>query len=497
MEGTIYSLIPPLAVILLVIFTKKIALSIGTGIVLSALMLSSFRPLAALRLIAHSFAMIFYDPADGWNTDNVLLIVFVLGLGALTALIEQSGGAAGFGRWAGRHVHTAAGAQLVAAALGILIFIDDYFNALTVGEVAKNLTDRQGVSREKLAYIIDCTSAPVCSICPISSWGAYIIALYAMLLPHTESPLMEFIRTIPYNFYPIFALLVMLLCAAMNVNIGRMKNAPPAPQQTPDSPHAAGRARDLIAPIAVLVAVSTACILFTGYQNAAHKDFLSVFSSASTNLSLCVGCAAALVWSSVRYFQLHRARGYLRAVGKGVRAISPATFILLIAWMLINLIDRMHVGVYISQQFVQAQIPVSLVPVLLFLVSSLMAFATGFSWGAFGIMLPIGIQMAKDLHLPPAMMYCCLAAVLSGSVFGDHCSPISDTTILSSTGAQCNHINHVVSQLPYAIFSALIAAVGFWIAGVTRSIWAAYGVQLALLVLWAIGVRVFRRVRAA
>ena len=223
MIGSVYALIPPVLVIVMVIATKKIILSIFSGIVISALMIENFQLLPAMKNIVEEAVGIFYE--DGAvNTDNILLILFILGLGMVTAFIEKNGGAAGFARWAQKRVKSAGMAQMMAVILGILIFIDDYFNALTVGEVSRGLTDRYKVSREKLAYLIDSTSAPVCSICPLSSWGAYIIALFAVLLPRTAAPLNQFIHTIPYNFYAIFALSVVGLSAWFNINVGKMKD---------------------------------------------------------------------------------------------------------------------------------------------------------------------------------------------------------------------------------------------------------------------------------
>jgi len=470
MIGSVYALIPPVLVIVMVIATKKIILSIFSGIVISALMIENFQLLPALKNIVEEAVGIFYE--DGVvNTDNILLILFILGLGMVTAFIEKNGGAAGFARWAQKRVKSAGMAQMMAVILGILIFIDDYFNALTVGEVSRGLTDRYKVSREKLAYLIDSTSAPVCSICPLSSWGAYIIALFAVLLPRTAAPLNQFIHTIPYNFYAIFALSVVGLSETMVQKEGEEK------------------ASDLVVPIVLLAGISFCMMFLTGLIASGSFDIFRILENASTYLSLLLGCVAACIYCGIRYFKLHGKHPVMVAA-EGIRAVAGATSALLFAWVLIDMISALEAGTFLSGLIVKYAVPAVFLPFLLFLLSGVMALATGFSWGVFGIMLPISVQITQSLNMPTEMIYCCLGAVLSGSVFGDHCSPISDTTILSSAGAQCRHVDHVVSQMPYAIFSGGIAALGFLVAGLTESLVLAFAVQILALVLSAILFRI-------
>ena len=459
MIGSVYALIPPVLVIVMVIATKKIILSIFSGIVISALMIENFQLLPAMKNIVEEAVGIFYE--DGAvNTDNILLILFILGLGMVTAFIEKNGGAAGFARWAQKRVKSAGMAQMMAVILGILIFIDDYFNALTVGEVSRGLTDRYKVSREKLAYLIDSTSAPVCSICPLSSWGAYIIALFAVLLPRTAAPLNQFIHTIPYNFYAIFALSVVGLSAWFNINVGKMKDVASIYRQERAIRHAETmvqkegeeKASDLVVPIVLLAGISFCMMFLTGLIASGSFDIFRILENASTYLSLLLGCVAACIYCGIRYFKLHGKHPVMVAA-EGIRAVAGATSALLFAWVLIDMISALEAGTFLSGLIVKYAVPAVFLPFLLFLLSGVMALATGFSWGVFGIMLPISVQITQSLNMPTEMIYCCLGAVLSGSVFGDHCSPISDTTILSSAGAQCRHVDHVVSQMPYAIFS--------------------------------------------
>lgn len=480
MEATAISLIPPLIVILLVIATRRVVISISAGIIAGAFILCNFQPGETVEAVVGSASRIFYT-AGNWNTDNILLVLFILGLGMLTAYIDKNGGTIGFARWAQKRVKNAAMAQLLAVVLGIIIFIDDYFNALTVGEVSRSLTDRYKVSREKLAYIIDSTSAPVCSICPLSSWGAYIIALFAVILPGTAAPLNQFIGTIPYNFYAIFSLAVVLISAIWNINLGRMNDASSIQSDVKplDDTHEK-HASDLVMPISILVVVSVGTMYITGRIFSGSRNIFEILQYASTYLSLCAGCAAGLGWAVYRYWHFHGKELFSTAF-TGIKKVAGATTALLFAWVLIDIIGMLEPGAYLSGLLIEYQISSQLLPCLLFLFSAVMALATGFSWGVFGIMLPISVQMASSLGVGDTMLYCCLGAVLSGAVFGDHCSPISDTTILSSTGAQCVHIDHVVSQLPYAIFSAAVAAAGFLVMGFTGSLGAAFLLQTGIL----------------
>lgn len=480
MEATAISLIPPLIVILLVIATRRVVISISAGIIAGAFILCNFQPGETVEAVVGSASRIFYT-AGNWNTDNILLVLFILGLGMLTAYIDKNGGTIGFARWAQKRVKNAAMAQLLAVVLGIIIFIDDYFNALTVGEVSRSLTDRYKVSREKLAYIIDSTSAPVCSICPLSSWGAYIIALFAVILPGTAAPLNQFIGTIPYNFYAIFSLAVVLISAIWNINLGRMNDASSIQSDVKplDDTHEK-HASDLVMPISILVVVSVGTMYITGRIFSGSRNIFEILQHASTYLSLCAGCAAGLGWAVYRYWHFHGKELFSTAFS-GIKKVAGATTALLFAWVLIDIIGMLEPGAYLSGLLIEYQISSQLLPCLLFLFSAVMALATGFSWGVFGIMLPISVQMASSLGVGDTMLYCCLGAVLSGAVFGDHCSPISDTTILSSTGAQCVHIDHVVSQLPYAIFSAAVAAAGFLVMGFTGGLGAAFLLQTGIL----------------
>lgn len=467
MEGSIYSLIPPVLVIICVLLSKKVILSITLGIVSSALIIHDMNVIQAAQAVLESFLHLFY--VDGaWNVSNLYLMAFLLLLGVLTAFIARMGGTSAFAQWASKHVKSGAGAQLLAFILGVIIFIDDYFNALTVGEIARPLTDRYRVSREKLAYIIDSTSAPVCVISPISSWGAYIIGLLGVIYATHEidtAPFIGFLSIIPYNFYAIFSLLFVLVTIFWNIDPGKMKYREVAEIEE-EVQTETGKASDLLVPIGVLIIVTLSMMFLTGWQAARALDFMAILENTDTYLSLLVGAIIAIAFALFRY---HRAghRVYVKPFWEGIRSMTGACLILCFAWALIELISAVGTGTYLSGLFASMDFNSAYLPAVLFVISCFMALATGTSWGTFGVMLPIGAQMAMTLD--PQIFTICLGAVLAGSVYGDHCSPISDTTILSSAGAKCHHIDHVMTQLPLACFVAVISCAGYLIAGITES----------------------------
>lgn len=467
MTGTIYSLIPPILVIVCVLISKKVIPSITIGIVSSALLIHNFNILDAISSIVTVFVHIFY--VDGAvNISNIYLIGFLIILGILTSFIARMGGTHAFAKWSHQHVKNKYAAQLLAFFLGILIFIDDYFNALTVGEISRPLIDQHKVSREKLAYIIDSTSAPVCVISPISSWGAYIIAMLTTIFATyqiKDAPFIGFFKIIPFNFYAIFSLLSVAAVILLDINIGKMKYREEAHTVEEES-NESGRPSDLLVPIGTLIIVTLFMIFFTGYLECKQFDFMEMLKMSNTYLSLLIGSVVSL-GITLNRFRKTNITDYVHPLKNGVRSMMPAVSILIFAWALIELISDIGTGTYLSSLFASMNINSVYLPFILFVISGFMALATGTSWGTFGVMLPIGAQMA--IHLNPELFMICLGAVLSGSVFGDHCSPISDTTILSSTGAKCHHINHVTTQMPYAISSAIVSSVGFLVAGFTGS----------------------------
>ncbi|WP_077327837.1 Na+/H+ antiporter NhaC family protein [Virgibacillus siamensis] len=503
MEGTIYSIIPALLMLVLVLLTRRVLLSLGAGIVVGALFIHDFAIIGSLKEIWAVFYGIFV--IDGQlNVGNFQLLGFLLLLGVLTAFLTASGGSRAFGEWMIKRVKTRAGAQVMTGVLGLIIFIDDYFNSLAVGQIARPLTDRHNISRAKLAYFIDSTSAPVTVISPISSWGAYIIGIIGGLLAANEiteiQPLEAFIKIIPLNFYALAALLLVFLVAYFRMDIGPMRKHEeramnegillnPETDHVPGDlgdvfdPHSNGRIYHLLVPIGILIAATVAAMLMTGIMaSGTDVTLLSTFANTNVNLSLLIGGVAAVVSAWIFHgLQQKPKAGIIKIFVEGIKTMLPAIYILLLAWMIGSIIGTLGTGEYLSQIVSDASISPSLLPFLFFAIAGIMALATGTSWGTFGIMLPIAAEVTSITDV--SMLLPSLAAVLAGSVFGDHCTPISDTTILSSTGAGSNHIDHVMTQLPYAVIAAVSASIGYLVVGFTDLV--AVGLLASIIVIIA------------
>lgn len=488
MENSALSLIPPVLAIAMVMVTRKVLLSLGVGIVVGLLMLHSFNPLDSLEQLYTIVKGIFV--ADGGvNTDKVYNLIFLFFLGMVASLVTVAGGSRAFGNWAVKKVKTRRGATFIPAVLGLIIFIDDYFNALTVGNVSRPVTDRHRISRAKLAYMIDSTSAPVCVIMPVSSWGAYIISvlagIFAMHGVSAYGSLEAFVRMIPMNYYAIIALLMILAVAFFNIDFGLMRkherraidkgeltdpDKGPVPGNEDElTANANGKVRDLVWPIIVLVAATVSFMIFTGARaSEGSATLLSVFENTDVPTSLLYGSILGWVTAMIFVFLRKTTGEHIKqGMWAGIKSMLPAIYILLFAWTIIEVISDLGTGTYLAGLVQNAHLSLTLLPMLLFLIAAFMSFATGTSWGTFGVMLPIAgeIAAATDVNL----MLPVLAAVLAGAIFGDHCSPISDTTILSSAGAGSHHIDHVMTQIPYAITIALISAVGYLVLGLTDS----------------------------
>ncbi len=500
------SLVPPLIALTMAIVTRRVLLSLGVGILLGATLLNNYSILPLLQYVGKAVKGLFIEDG-GINTWNVSIIGFLLLLGMLTALLTLSGGTKAFANWAQQHIKSKRDAKFLAAGLGIFIFVDDYFNSLAVGAIARPVTDKFKVSRAKLAYLLDSTAAPICVLVPASSWGAYIITLIGgILLSHQMgdmSALDAFVQLIPMNFYAVFALLMVFAVVAFNLNIGPMRkqehfaqiNAYPADEKISEKildldeeleieQSENGRVSDLLIPIIVLIIATISSMIFTGYQAllADKKGFsiLGAFENTDVGLSLCyggsIGLAVAL-YTVLR--QPLKSSQIFGALARGLESMLNAILILCFAWLIGGVIKDMETGKYLSS-LVQGNMNPQLLPLILFVLSGIMAFSTGTSWGTFGIMLPIAGDLAGATD--STLMLPVLASVLAGSVFGDHCSPISDTTILSSTGARCNHIDHVATQLPYALIVAAVSATGYAVLGLTGSTTVAFLSSLAFFI---------------
>ena len=485
MYATFWALVPPVVAIALALITKEVYSSLFLGILVGGLFYSGF---SFEGTIVH----IFQDGVVSVLSDsyNVGILIFLVILGAIVCLMNKAGGSAAFGRWASEHIKTRTGAQLATIALGVLIFIDDYFNCLTVGSVMRPVTDKHNISRAKLAYLIDATAAPICIIAPISSWAAAVTGFV-----EGEDGLALFISAIPYNFYALLTIVMMVTIAILNIDFGSMKvhedNAKNGDLfTTPDRPYGDGNdevavgnggVKDLVIPILSLIVCCVIGMIWTG-GFFAGENFVTAFSNSDASVGLAVGSAFALVITIALYVS-RKVLGFkecMDCIPEGFKAMVPAIMILTFAWTLKAMTDSLG-----AAEFVAALIKgsasgiVNLLPAIIFLVGCFLAFATGTSWGTFGILIPIVVDAFQATN--PTLMTIAISACMAGAVCGDHCSPISDTTIMASAGAQCNHVNHVSTQLPYAVSVAAISFITYIVAGFVQSAWISLPVGIVLI----------------
>lgn len=482
---TPWSLLPPVIAIGLALITKEVYTSLFIGIVIGGLLYSNFS-------FEGTLTHVFNDGIVSVLADayNVGILIFLVILGIMVMLMNKAGGSAAFGRWASTHIKTRAGAQLATVALGILIFIDDYFNCLTVGSVMRPVSDNSKISRAKLAYVIDATAAPVCIIAPVSSWAA-AVASYV----EDGNGLYLFIQTIPFNFYALLTLVMMVFLSLTGMDYGPMakheKNAKEngdifsgmnayaeaaAENSNPD-----GKVIDLLLPIAVLI---VSCVIGMIYSGGFFEgsSFVESFSNADASIGLMLGSAVALIITAIYYFarRILTFKGLAEAIPEGFKSMVPAILILTFAWSLKAMTDSLG-----AKQFVEALVQnsaggfQSFLPAIVFLIGAFLAFATGTSWGTFGILIPITLAV---FPLGNPLGIICVSACMAGAVCGDHCSPISDTTIMASAGAQCDHVTHVSTQLPYAITVAGVSFVSYIIAGFVPNAFITLPIGIVLMI---------------
>ena len=491
--ATIWALLPPLVAIILALITKEVYSSLFVGIVVGALLYSGFKFEGTVTQIFEGG--IIKVLSDSYN---VGILIFLVILGSVVCMMNKAGGSAAFGRWASKKIHTRVGAELAAIILGVLIFIDDYFNCLTVGSVMRPVTDRHHVSRAKFAYLIDATAAPVCIIAPISSWAAAVSGFV-----EGQDGLAIFVRTIPYNFYAILTIVMMVGMVLMKTEFGAMRtheinalngdlyttSARPYENATDDeTPNPRGKVIDLVIPIVVLVICCVISMIYTG-GFFSGTDFVTAFSQSDASTGLAMGSAFGLVFAIIFYMirRVINFRDCMGCIPEGFKAMVPAIMILTFAWTLKAMTDSLGAAVFVEEAMraVAGGIEVIL-PAIIFLVGCGLAFATGTSWGTFGILIPIVVAVFEKSS--PEMMIISMSACMAGAVCGDHCSPISDTTIMASAGAQCDHVTHVSTQLPYAILAAAVSFVTYIVAGFVKTAWIALpvGILLMLIVLFVI-----------
>ena len=472
MYATAWALLPPVVAIVLALITKEVYSSLFVGILMGGLFYSGFNLEGTLNHILNEGFI--PSLADAYN---VGILVFLVILGAMVALMNRAGGSAAFGRWAQTHIKSRVGAQLAAVLLGVLIFIDDYFNCLTVGSVMRPLTDKHRISRVKLAYIIDATAAPVCIIAPISSWAAAVTGFV-----EGENGFSLFIRAIPYNYYALLTLVFMIGMIVMKLDYGPMvqyeKKALEDGDLFGESTEAVssdaqvkgtGGVIDLILPVVVLIACCVVGMIYTG-GFFTGTSFVEAFANSDASVGLAMGSLVAIILTVILYL-IRRVLSFkdcMECLPEGFKAMVPAILILTFAWTLKAMTDSLGAKEFVAgvvQNYAQGMH--SFLPAIIFVIACLLAFATGTSWGTFGILIPIVVNVFQNSD--PTLMIISISACMAGAVCGDHCSPISDTTIMSSAGAQCVHVNHVSTQMPYAVTVAAISFVTYVIAGLLRN----------------------------
>ena len=491
--ATWVSLIPPLVAIILALITKEVYSSLFVGIIAGALFYSNFDLELAVNTMLFGTdsdgdaAGMVPKLADSWNMG---ILVFLVLLGILVALINQAGGSAAFGRWASKHIKTRVGAQLATILLGIMIFVDDYFNCLTVGSVMRPVTDGHKVSRAKLSYLIDATAAPICIIAPISSWAAAVTSS----VPDDAgiNGFQTFLHTIPYNFYAMLTIVMMIYITVRRVDYGRMKRfeknamngdiftSGEEKESGEEHINPKGRVIDLVLPVIVLIASCVMGMVYTGgfFEGA---GFIDAFADADASKGLLIGTVITLIFTFFNYIyrNVMTFADFTRCIPKGFIAMVAPILILTLAWTLSGMTGLLGAKVFVADLVSGSAVALqALLPAVIFLVALGLAFATGTSWGTFGILIPIVLGVFPSGEL----MVISIAACLSGAVCGDHCSPISDTTIMASAGAQCRHINHVSTQLPYALTVAAVSTVAYIIAGYVKNAAISLGIAIVLMV---------------
>ena len=483
--GTWWSLVPPLLAIVLALVTKEVYSSLFIGVAFGALLYTGFQPWEAFN----AFFSIMKDSM------NLNILIFDVLLGMIIVLMAKSGGSAAYGNWAGKHIKSKRSALLATTGLGVLIFVDDYFNCLTVGSVMRPVTDRFKVSRAKLAYIIDATAAPICIIAPVSSWAAAVNSYVPADAGITGFQL--FLRTIPYNLYALLTLAMVLYVSISGFDFGLMRKheinaangdlftsgAGEFEQIKQEEGSSRGHVLDLVLPVAVLIVSAIGAMIYTGFLDGA-TDIITAFAGCNAEISLIFATSVTILFMLVLYLprKVVTFKGFMDSFVEGFRLMIPAVAILIFAWSLKGVGDALGIASFVESVVGSNTSASVFIPAIMFLVAIFLAFSTGTSWGTFAILVPIVIAMfpgADNIE----MMIIAVSAVLAGAVCGDHVSPISDTTVMSSAGAQSNHINHVSTQMQYAMVVAIVCFVGYLIAGIVKTWWLSLGVSLILLLI--------------
>ena len=504
-KGTLWSLFPPVIAIGLALITKEVYASLFVGILSGGIIYAA----ASGTGFEGTFKAVVQDGliTNLSNAYNVGILVFLVVLGIIVVLMNKAGGSRAYGEWAAAHIKGRRGVALSTFFLGVLIFVDDYFNCLTVGSVMRPITDKHNISRSKLAYLIDSTAAPICIIAPISSWAAAVSGTVEGV-----NGISLFINTIPYNLYAFLTILMVIFISVSDTDYGPMKihedNAKNGDifttqnntyEQDAQPVTERGRVIDLILPVAVLIVFCVVGMIYTG-GFFSGTDFVTAFANCDAAYGLSLGSISALI-VIIAYYMLRRVLKFnecMDSIAAGFKQMVPAILILTFAWTLKTMTNHLEAGAFVSGVVQSATALSVLLPVILFVVAIGLAFATGTSWGTFGILIPI-VTSVFDAELAnvsqtgeiPSMVIICISACLAGAVCGDHCSPISDTTIMASTGAQCDHVNHVSTQLPYALTVAAVCVVGYLLSGFVHNVFIVLGFSVALMLAVLFAIRFF------
>lgn len=509
--GTLWSLLPPIVAIGLALITKEVYSSLFVGSLTGAVIYAVSASLGAEGV----FTTVVRDGliANLADSYNVGILIFLVVLGTIVALMNKAGGSKAYGEWAAKHIKTRVGACMSTFVLGVLIFVDDYFNCLTVGSVMRPVTDKHNVSRSKLAYIIDATAAPICIIAPVSSWAAAVSGTVEGV-----NGIQLFINTIPYNLYALLTIVMVIFISLQNIDYGPMKihedNAAKGDLFTTrntvyndedNNVSSNGKVIDLIIPVIILIICCVTGMIYSG-GFFGGESFINAFANCDAAYALSLGSIISLIIIII-YFLARRTLKFedcMNAIPAGFKQMVPAILILTFAWTLKTMTGLLEAGTFVSGIVKSASAIQILLPCILFIVALGLAFATGTSWGTFGILIPIvtgifstelaGVSAAGEI---PKTVIICISACLAGAVCGDHCSPISDTTIMASTGAQCDHVNHVSTQLPYALTVAVVCMVGYIFAGFVQNVFAVLGLSIALMIAVLLIIRVYEKKKAA
>ena len=488
MVGTFWALVPAIVAIALALITKEVYSSLFIGIVIGGI----FYAIDAASGFTGFFTHIFNDGmiaqlSDSWN---VGILVFLVVLGIMVALMNKAGGSQAFGIWAKKHIKSKVGVQVATVLLGVLIFIDDYFNCLTVGSVMKPVSDKFGVSKEKLSYLIDATAAPVCIIAPISSWAAAV----AGFVSEGENGFTLFCSAIPFNFYALLTIVMMLSMIFMKFEFGEMSKYEKAVQfmdtvvteDDEDEEVSKGKVIDLVMPIALLIIFCVIGMIYTGgffdAESGNHLNIINSFADCDASVGLVLGSFAAFIITVIFYLcrKIISFKDCMACVPDGFKAMVPAILILTLAWTLKAMTDSLGAADYVAGLVAgSAEGFKFFLPAIIFIIGCFLAFATGTSWGTFGILIPICIAI---FPVGNPLRIISISACMAGAVCGDHCSPISDTTIMASAGAQCDHVKHVATQIPYALSVAVISFIAYIVAGFTQGL----GLVASALISWAV-----------